>query len=388
MKNLPSLWGFPEQFNIPKYGIYASLLMNIFVFTSTYNSFNSYRPEHETYMGLARRGHNVIVMTNAELEYRHLYEEAGIRLIEGAPRGKICFDSIRKIRKELTENNYDIVYATNSKTIPNAGFACIGFDVKFVAYRGTTGGLYRHDPSAYLTILHPRVDGVVCVSDAVREDVAKRVWKNKDWVRTIYKGHNIDWYDVNPADLTEFGIGEDDFSVICAVNSRPSKGISVMLEAAKNLADIENLHLILAGKNMDKEPFSSLIKNSGMGDRIHVTGYRFDIPQLIKACNLLVQPSISGEGLPRAVMESMGIGTPLIVTTTCASKVVVEDGKSGFVVPVKDPSAIARRVRQLYRQPELCMSMANAGQDKIRNELSSETTVDNFIQYFNELIAS
>ena len=362
--------------------------MNIFVFTSTYNSFNSYRPEHEMYMGLARRGHNVTMMTNAESKYRHLYEEAGIRLLEGAPKNKICFESIRKIRKELSENNYDIVYATNSKTIPNAGIACIGYDVKFVAYRGTTGGLYRHDPSAYLTILHPRVDGVVCVSDAVQIDVAKQVWKKKDWVRTIYKGHNINWYNVEAADLAEFGIGKGEFTVICAVNSRPSKGISVMLEAAKKLADIENLHLILAGKNMDKEPFSSLIKNSGMVERIHVTGYRFDVPQLIKASNLLVQPSISGEGLPRAVMESMGLGTPTVITTICGNKTLVDDGKSGFVVPAKDASAIAKRVRQLYEQPALCASMAKAGQEKIRNELSSETTIDNYIKYFEDIIAS
>lgn len=328
------------------------------------------------------------MMTNADPEYRHLYEEAGIRLIEGQPIGKICFRSIRRIRKELSENNYDVVYATNSKTIPNAAFACIGFDVKLVAYRGTTGGLYRHDPSAYLTILHPRIDGVVCVSDAVRADVLNQVWKKKDWVRTIYKGHDIDWYDIESADLAEFGIHKGDFTVICAVNSRPSKGITVMLEAAKELADIKDLHLILAGRNMDKEPLSSLIKNSGMVDRIHVTGYRFDVPQLIKASNLLVQPSISGEGLPRAVMESMALGTPVIITTTCGGKAVVEEGKSGFVVPVKDPSAIARRVRQLYRQPELCQSMAKAGQEKIRNELSSETTVDNFISYFEDLIKS
>jgi glycosyltransferase involved in cell wall biosynthesis len=362
--------------------------MNIFVCANTNNSFNSYRPEHETFMGLARRGHCVTMMTNSEPEYRHLYEEAGIRLIEGETTRKIDFRSIRKIRKNLAEKDYDVVYATNSKTIPNAGFASIGYDVKFVAYRGTTGGLYRHDPSAYLTILHPRVDGVVCVSDAVREDVVKQVWKKKNWVRTIFKGHNIDWYDVEAADLSEFGISSRDFSVICAVNSRPSKGIAVMLEATKELADIENLHLILAGKNMDKEPFSSLIENSGMADRIHVTGYRFDVPQLIKASNLLVQPSISGEGLPRAVMESMGLGTPTVVTTTCGGNTVVEDGKSGFVVPTKDPSAIANRVRQLYHDPELCESMAKAGQDKIRNELSSETTIDNFIKYFEELIAS
>ena len=339
-------------------------------------------------MGLARLGHHVTMMTNVESEYRHLYEDAGIELVECTITKKICTESIKKIRAQLRSKSYDVVYATNSKNIPNAGFACIGFDVKFVVYRGTTGGLYRHDPSAYLTILHPRVDGVVCVSDAVRDDVLKRVWKKKQWVQRIYKGHNIDWYDIESGDLSEFGIAESDFAIICAVNSRPSKGITVMLQAAKELADIQDLHLILAGNNMDKEPFSSLIENSGMKERIHVVGYRFDVPQLLKASDLLVQPSISGEGLPRAVMEAMGLGTPTVITTTGGGKEVVEDGVSGFVVPVKDPSAIARRIRELHDKPELCESMAKVGKEKIRNELSTQETAKNYAKYFEELIAS
>ena len=123
-----------------------------------------------------------------------------------------------------------------------------------------------------------------------------------------------------------------------------------------------------------------------MAERIHSLGYRFDVPELVKASNLLVQPSISGEGLPRAVMEAMSLGTPTVITTTGGGKEVVEDGKSGFVVPVKDPTAIAARVRTLYQQPDLCISMAKRGQDIIRNQLSAETTVDNFVSYFETLI--
>ncbi|TQV81426.1 glycosyltransferase family 4 protein [Aliikangiella coralliicola] len=361
--------------------------MKIFVFASTYASLNSYRPEAETFMGLARLGHEVTVMTKANPEQVSRYQSAGVRVIEGEPKKKICIESIKKIRKELSENDYDIVYATNSKTIPNAGFACIGFKVKLVVYRGTTGGLYRHDPTAYLTILHPRVDGVVCVSNAVKEDVRQRVWKKKDQVVTIYKGHNIQWYqDVVSADLSEFNIPKESFTVICAVNARPSKGISVMLEAANLLADLPNLQLLLVGRNMDKKPYSDLIANSKMRDRIHLTGYRHDVPELVKASSVLVQPSISGEGLPRAVMEAMGLGTPVVITTTGGGKEVVDNEKSGFVVPVKSPQAIAEKVRYLYHHPEIVQMMTQRSEEKIRGELSAENTAVNYAQYFKKLI--
>jgi hypothetical protein len=53
-------------------------------------------------------------------------------------------------------------------------------------------GLYPHDPTAYLAILHPGVDGVISVSDAVRQDVRNQVLKNHTQVVTIYRGHNPD----------------------------------------------------------------------------------------------------------------------------------------------------------------------------------------------------
>lgn len=360
--------------------------MKILVISSSDSSYNSLRPDSEIYIGLAKQGHNVTIITHDNTEYATRFRECGIEVIDGHPSRKISFKTIKLIRHLLATRHYDVVYATNSKAIPNAAFACIGFPVKFITYRGTTGGLYRHDPSAYLTHLHPRVNGIICVSEAVREDVVQRVWRNKQNVVTIHKGHELSWYNKPPADLSEFGISKNDFTVICAVNARPSKGITVMLEAANYLADINNLHILLVGKNMNKEPYSSLIHNNKMKSRIHKTGYRYDTPELIEASNVLVQPSISGEGLPRAVMEAMGYGIPSITTTTGGGKEVVENGINGFVVPIKNPKAIADRIRQLHQDPELIKKMSGICKEKIKTELSSNRTVEKFIEYFKSLL--
>ena len=360
--------------------------MNILIFGSADSSFNSVRPEAEIFIGMAGRGHNVTVVTHANTEYSKIFEQNGIKVIGHHPKHKISFESIAIIRAELRSKRYDIVYASNSKTIPNAAFACIGIPVKLITYRGTTGGLYRHDPSAYLTHLHPRVNGIICVAEAVREDVIQRVWKNKNNVVAIHKGHNLSWYNKPPADLSEFGITRDDLTIICAVNARPSKGITVMLEASNYLSDISNLHLLLVGKNMDAEPYDSLIKNSKMCARIHVTGYRFDAPELIHASDILVQPSISGEGLPRAVMEAMGYGTPVVITTAGGGKEVVDDGITGFIVPTKDPEAIATKVRRLFQDDELALKMSKNCIEKLRTDLSSQRTVTRYIEYFESLL--
>lgn len=358
--------------------------MNILVFTDSRSSLNSIRPEAEMFIQFAQQGHLVTMLTGKGSEYARIFESHGIKVIDCQPLKKLSWRAIRTVRDELKRKRYDILYATNSKSIPNGAFAAIGFDVKVVTYRGTTGGLYRHDPSAYLTHLHPRVDGIVCVSEAVREDMQRRVWKNKDKIVAIHKGHNLSWYNAPTADLAEFGITTSDFVIICAVNARPSKGISVLLQAVDQLTDIANLNLLLVGKNM--EGYRDLIARNSMAERIHVTGYRQDVPALITASDVLVQPSISGEGLPRAVMESMGCGTPPIITTTGGGKEVVEDGESGFVVPTHDPGAIADKIRELHQKPDILKDMSIKCREKIGSELSCQRAADRYLAFFQSLL--
>jgi glycosyltransferase involved in cell wall biosynthesis len=360
--------------------------MNILIAAGSNRAFNQIRPEYEMFIGLMNKGHHITIIIEEDSSYVPRLKKLGVRLLHCYPTQKICLKSIRGIRQELRRKTYDIIFATTSRTISNAAFSAIGFPVKVIAYRGTVRGLYWHDPTAYLTVLNPRVDGVVCVSDAVRDVVLKRAWKGKENVVTIHKGHDIDWYKKEPADLSEFGITADDFVLICAINVRPSKGLDIMLDAANQLAHLDNLHLLLIGKGTDAEPYTSMITMNKMKDRIHAIGFRHDAPELIAASNLLIQPSRSGEGLPRAVMESMGYGIPTVVTDTGGTAEAVHDEKNGYVVPTENPDAIADRVLKLYKNPQLIRQMSEACRETIKREFTLEITIAKYIDYFESIL--
>jgi glycosyltransferase involved in cell wall biosynthesis len=87
-------------------------------------------------------------------------------------------------------------------------------------------------------------------------------------------------------------------------------------------------------------------------------------------------------------MEAMSYGTPVIITDTGGGKEVVEDGESGYVVPVKDPDAIATRVEQLYNDPSLLKTFSINGRARIEQEFSSNRTVEKYIDYFERLLQS
>ncbi|ENM3897374.1 TPA: glycosyltransferase family 4 protein [Vibrio cholerae] len=361
--------------------------MRILIFSSYKDAWNSVRPEAEMFIEMVKLGHSVTIMTQGDAEYVARFRDNGIKVIDAYPSKKICWKAIKALRTELSAYHYDIVYAMNSKTIPNAAFACIGFKkTKLVTYRGTVGGLYRHDPSAYLTHLHPRVDGISCVAQAVTDDVRKRVWKHQERVVTIYKGHDIAWYQAQPANISELGLPLDAFCVICIANARPSKGVHILLDSAKQLADLSNVHLLLVGRDMDTEQNLNLAKQSGMQERIHFLGYRKDVPELLATSTVQIQPSISGEGLPKTIIEAMAMGVPSIVTTTGGGKELLVDGESGFIVPVQDPTAIAEKIRWLYQSPEQRLQMGRHAQQRMINDFSCRASAKQHLAFFQSLL--
>jgi len=361
--------------------------MKILVY-SDYSKINhSVRPEAEIWLQLKRMGHDVSIFTPA-IDSQQPFTAAGISVTTTHQRAKISPRSIRQLRHAIKQGNYAIVFATSSRTIPTAAFACIGTSAKLVVYRGTTRGLKRRDPTSFLSVLHPRVNAVVTVSDAVSSAVRKKLYQNHNKVVSIFKGHNIEWYNDEPADLAEFGIPPDAFVVIAVARFRPSKGLQFLLQASAELADLDRLHILVVGSGANTQPYTSLIQDSPMGSRIHLAGRREDALALTAAANVLVQPSIDGEGLPRAVIEALAFGKPVISTTAGGASEILEEGKSGFVIAPKDSAAIADKIRLLYTNPQLAHSMKEHCKDLVRHPLSHLKTAQRYAQFFESLLES
>ena len=361
--------------------------MKILVYSDYSRINHSVRPEAEIFLQLAARGHEVCVFSPS-LDPDEPFTAAGIRVETTAQTGKVSPSGIRQIRRELKRERYDIVFATGSRTIPTAAFACIGFACRLIVYRGTTRGLKRRDPTSFLTVLHPRVDAVVTVSDAVSEAVRRKLYKNHDKVVSIFKGHNIDWYTDSPADLSEFGIPPKAVVAIAVARFRPSKGLRFLIEACESLADIEHFHLLVVGSGADQEPYTHLIERSPMAERIHVTGRRDDALGLTAAADLLVQASVDGEGLPRAIVEALAFGKPIVSMTAGGAKEVLEEGATGFLIPPADSAAIAHSLRRLIEDPQQLRAMSEPCKNLVRTRLSHTETALAYERFFLSLCST
>ncbi|MGB5325954.1 MAG: glycosyltransferase [Pseudomonadales bacterium] len=359
--------------------------MKILVYSDFRKLSHSVRPELEVFLRLAGMGHQLTVCSST-FEDTSVFEQAGVRTVATGQRHKISPRAIRLLHKLLKDERHDIVYATNSKSIPTAAFACIGIAAKLVAYRGTTRGLKRRDPTSFLTVLHPRVDAVICVARSVQDAVQQKILRKRVQLATIFKGHDLAWYQAPPADLQQLGIPEKAFVAVAAARFRPSKGLDVLIAATQYLAELPDLHLLVVGSGTDAPVYRQAVQKSPMRERIHCVGFRSDAPALIAASQVLVQASVDGEGLPRSILEGLAYGVPAISTAAGGAKEVLEEGHTGFIVPVRDPQAIAARLREMYKARERLAAMAADCRAAIRGPLSCDASARAYEAFFMQLI--
>ncbi|MBQ1784147.1 MAG: glycosyltransferase family 4 protein [Gammaproteobacteria bacterium] len=357
----------------------------VLAISSYKDTWNSVRPEGEMLIALARAGAEVTVMTQGDADYAARFRDAGLGLIDYHPARKFSLSAIRRIRAELKAGAFDVVYCFNNKAIASTVWAAIGLPVKVVTYRGQTGNISRWDPACYLTHLHPRVDGIICVANAVRDDLRPQSSLPAERIVTVYKGHEPEWYaGIEPADLTTLGVPAGAPVVVCVANARPRKGVPVLLEAFHRLPD-NGWQLLLVGGGMDSPEFRSLINAGPAAGRIHVAGFRKDVLNLVAACRIGVLPTIKREGLPKTVIEAMALGLPVVVTTSGGSQELVVDGITGAVVAAGDVPALATALATLMIDEQRCRQMGAAARHHLFSQFTARQAGEQTFAYFNRL---
>jgi glycosyltransferase involved in cell wall biosynthesis len=350
------------------------------------------RPETELFIGLKRAGFDVDVMCNPEgRNYQRLVDEKMVAQ-PMALKSRFDKDGIAAIQKQLNTKNYDIIHAYNPRALACGLRASKGTDIKVVAYRGIIGNVSFFNPESWITFLHPRVSKIVCVADAIKEFFSSlkflwlRVPANK--LIRIYKGHDLSWYQAEPADLAQFDVPPGAFVVCSTGRNNPRKGYDVLIDAVSKLPADVQVHLVLVGDAIDNSELQAQASQSAHPDRIHFTGFRNDAPAIAAASDVFVLPSTEREGLPRAVIEAMAYGVAPIVTHVGGMPELVEKDVSGLVVPPKNADALGAAIEQLYRNPALTKRFGQAARARIENHFHTSQTVRETSELYRSLVGS
>ena len=157
--------------------------------------------------------------------------------------------------------------------------------------------------------------------------------------------------------ISEISADEDSIILLGVgeLSDRKNHAVSI-----KVLSQIKNrkVHLVIAGTGEKKDEFLSLAKELGVGDRVHLLGFRTDIPSLLKSADIFIFPSVQ-EGLPVALMEAMSSGLPAVCSEIRGNTDLVDD-TCGILCNPTDVNAFKMAVEKLIDDEALRRTMAES----------------------------
>ena len=162
--------------------------------------------------------------------------------------------------------------------------------------------------------------------------------------------------------------------------------IEAMAELRKTLPDV---HLSLVGDGEMRSILETAIAAQGLQGSITLTGWLAEdgVQGEIAAAHALVMPSFA-EGLPMVVMEAMACARPVIATHVAGIPELVLPGRTGWLVPAGDVTALVGAVQELAEtSPEMRTAMGKAGRDRVLQRHDVDVEAKKLAGYFRAAIS-
>jgi glycosyltransferase involved in cell wall biosynthesis len=218
-------------------------------------------------------------------------------------------------------------------------------------------------------------DAVVPNSEAVRVDTLARERLSPGKVRVIYNGVRIP--EAPPAAGWRGIAGREIHGpVVCLVaNFFPYKGHLEFLNAAAEVArKVPEAWFVLVGDGKLRAEIEKRASAPDLHGRVVLLGSRADSGDVIALSDVVALASHE-EGFPNVVLEAMARAKPVVATRVGGVPEAVEEGKTGLLVPPRDPGAMARALVRLLEYPAGAREMGRRGLDRVRRDFTVERMV-------------
>lgn len=286
--------------------------------------------------------------------------------------------TVRELKRLFAEEKFDIVHVHNPVASLVGRFAAWRAGVSKIVY--TAHGFYFHEnmalpkraPFIALEWLAGRVTDILFTQAEEDAETARRLRLARGPITAIGNGVDPmrfhDSIDKASRDKLrrETGTAIDRVVVMGIGRLVAEKGFPELIEAMRDV----DAELWVVGERLKSdhaqniEPMlEAMERDEELNARIHLLGYRADIPELLRAADIFVLAS-HREGMPRSIIEAMMCGLPVVATDIRGSREEVIDGETGVLVPVGDGDALAQALGELVKDVGRRKAMGRAGRKR------------------------
>ena len=329
--------------------------------------------------GLSSAGHRVFLAGKKDSEIIRFAQKAGVAAVALTIHADISPLATWRIAHFLKRERIEVLICNLNKDVRVAGLAAriVGTPV-VLARHGVLlcGKKWKHKLT--LTRL---TDGIITNSETIKKTYAQYGWFHDDFVKVLYNGIEDKSHVIAYDFQKDFG---DKMVIMSAGRLAEQKGYGYFLQAAHILlSKRDDLVFVLAGKGKIEADLKNQARDLGITDSVKLLGFIEDLDPYLKGCDLFVLASIF-EGMPNVVMEAMALGKAVVATDVNGARELMEDGKTGLIVPPRDAAALAAAITMLIDNRQLREDFGIAGLARVRNKFTIPAMVRNIERFLNE----
>lgn len=155
----------------------------------------------------------------------------------------------------------------------------------------------------------------------------------------------------------QLGLRPDDFVIISVGELNENKNHQVIIRAMAELSNPQ-IHYALCGKGEKQNDLRAFSVDLGLGDKVHILGFRQDVNEVLVVADLFCFPS-KREGLGLAAVEAMAAGLPLVTSNVHGINDYSIDGVTGYSCSPEDVKQFAQAIHKIYADPWRRVAIGN-----------------------------
>ena len=347
-----------------------------------------YNLRDEIIKRLVADGHEVVVVANILLFEEEL-KAIGCRLVnvETNRHGTNPFADLgllSRYKKILRAEKPDIVYTYNIKPNAYGGIACRRTKTRYFSNITGLGKAVEYPgivQKISIILYKIGVAGADCIffqNEANREFFKTHKMLKKGCRERLLPGSGV---NIQRHAAMEYPPDGEKINFLFVARIMKEKGIDIYLNAAKRIYENhKNVVFNICGY-CDDENYLELLKEAEKIGYIVYHGEQKDLKPFFEAAHCVAHPSYYPEGMSNVLLEAAAHARPVIATDRAGCRETVDDGKTGFVVPVKDEDAFVDALEKIINMSwEERRDMGLAGRKKIEREFDRKLVVEAYIE--------
>lgn len=244
-----------------------------------------------------------------------------------------------------------------------------------------------------LQITNNLTDVVTVVSQKIGAEMINLKAVSSDKLRVIYNGIDLNVFFRQNEERKnkirkDIGIQENEKVLISVGRLAKEKGYLYLIEAIKILKEEGfDIKLLIIGEGGERHKLERKIKELDLENNILLLGKKENIADYLSTFDVFILPSL-WEGFSVVILEAMACELPIIATSVGGVPEIVQDGYSGFLVPTKDPLALAGKIDYVFHLSlEQRGALGRNGRRIVEKSFSLEKMIRNYEKLYEEFLS-